>query len=48
MAITAVTVVLVVNVAAKIYERSVLRTARKIGWRDAFRARPEIEPVATG
>jgi ABC-2 type transport system permease protein len=48
MAITAVTVVLVVNVAAKIYERSVLRTARKIGWREAFRARSEIEPATTG
>jgi ABC-2 type transport system permease protein len=48
MLITAVTVVLVVNFAAKIYERSVLRTARKIGWREAFRARSEIEPVTTG
>jgi ABC-2 type transport system permease protein len=48
MVITAVTVVLVVNVAAKIYERSVLRTARKIGWREAFRARSEIEPATTG
>jgi ABC-2 type transport system permease protein len=48
MLITALTVVLVVNVAAKIYERSVLRTARKIGWREAFRARSEIEPATTG
>ena len=48
MAITAVTVVVVMNVAAKIYERSVLRTARKIGWREAFRARSEIEPAKTG
>jgi ABC-2 type transport system permease protein len=48
MLITAVTVVLVVNFAAKIYERSVLRTARKIGWREAFRARSEIEPATTG
>jgi ABC-2 type transport system permease protein len=48
MAITAVTVVLVVNVAAKIYERSVLRTARKVGWREAFRARSEIETATAG
>jgi ABC-2 type transport system permease protein len=48
MVITAVTVVLVVNVAAKIYERSVLRTARKIGWREAFRARSEIETATAG
>ena len=48
MAITAITVVVVVNVAAKIYERSVLRTARKIGWREAFRARAEIEPASAG
>ena len=47
MAITAVAVVLVANVAAKIYERSVLRTARRIGWREAFRARQEIEPAST-
>lgn len=48
MVITAVTVVLVINVAAKIYERSVLRTARKIGWREAFRARSEIETATAG
>jgi ABC-2 type transport system permease protein len=48
MAITAVTAVVVVNLAAKIYERSVLRTARKIGWREAFRARADIEPATTG
>jgi hypothetical protein len=47
MAITAVTV-LVVNVAAKIYERGVRRTARQIGWREAFRARSEIETARTG
>jgi ABC-2 type transport system permease protein len=43
MAITAVAVVVVANVAAKIYERSVLRTARKVRWREAFGARTEIE-----
>jgi ABC-2 type transport system permease protein len=48
MVITAVTVVLVINVAAKIYERAVLRTARKIGWREAFRARSEIETATAG
>lgn len=29
-------------------KRSVLRTAREIGWREAFRARQEIEPAAAG
>jgi ABC-2 type transport system permease protein len=43
MAITAVTIVVVANVAAKIYERSVLRTGRKVKWREAFRARAEID-----
>jgi ABC-2 type transport system permease protein len=46
MAITAVSVVVVANVAASIYERSVLKTARKVSWREAFRARAEIEPAA--
>ena len=48
MAITAVSIVLVASVAAKIYERSVMRTARKVGWREAFRARQEIEPAPAG
>jgi ABC-2 type transport system permease protein len=48
MAITAASIVLVASVAAKIYERSVMRTARKIGWREAFRARQEIEPATAG
>lgn len=48
MAITAGPVVAVANLAAKICERSVLRTARRVGWRDAFRARQEIEPAAVG
>jgi ABC-2 type transport system permease protein len=43
MAITAAAIVVVAHVAAKIYARSVLRTARKVGWREAFRARAEIE-----
>jgi ABC-2 type transport system permease protein len=48
MAITAAAVVVVANLAAKIYERSVLRTSRRVGWREAFRARQEIEPATTG
>jgi hypothetical protein len=48
MAITAASIVLVASVAAKIYERSVMRTARKIGWREAFRAPQEIEPATAG
>jgi ABC-2 type transport system permease protein len=48
MAITTVSVVVVANLAAKIYERSVLRTSRRVGWREAFRARQEIEPATTG
>jgi ABC-2 type transport system permease protein len=48
MAMTAASVMLVANVAAKIYERSVMRTARKIGWREALRARQEIEPATAG
>ena len=47
MAITAVTVVVVMLAAAKIYERSILRTGRKVSWRAAFRSRDEIRaPVA--
>jgi hypothetical protein len=45
MAITAASVVIVANVAASIYERSVLKTARKVSWREAFQARAEVEPT---
>ena len=47
MAITAAAVVVVANLAAKIYERSVLRTSRRVGWREAFRARQEIETAVS-
>ena len=42
MAITAVAVVVVAMLAAKIYERSVLRTGKKLSWREAFRLRDEV------
>ena len=43
MALTAVAIVLVTMAAAKIYERSVLRTGKKISWREAVRLRDEID-----
>ena len=43
MALTAVAVVLVAMLAAKIYERSVLRTGRKVSWREALHSRSEID-----
>jgi hypothetical protein len=43
MAMTAVAVVLVAMLAAKIYERSVLRTGRKVSSREALHSRSEIE-----
>ena len=47
MAITAVGVVVVVAVAAKIYERSVLQS-RKLSWREAFRSPREISEEGAG
>ena len=46
MALTVVAIVLVARVAAKIYERSVLHTGRKLSWREAFRIRDDL-PVAS-
>ena len=43
MALTAVAILAVVVLAAKIYERSVLHTGRKLSWREAFRRPAEIE-----
>ena len=47
MALTAVAVVVVALVSAKIYERSVLRTGKKLSWRAAIRLRDEIGHVDT-
>ena len=47
MALTAVAVVVVALVAAKIYERSVLRTGKKLSWRAAIRLHDEIGHVDT-
>ena len=48
MALTVAAIVLVALLAARIYERSVLHTGRKLSWREAFRGRNEIQsrPVA--
>jgi ABC-2 type transport system permease protein len=47
MGLTVVAIVLVAIVAAKIYERSVLHTGRKLSWKEAFGRQPEISrPVA--
>ena len=43
MAMTAVAILAVVVLAAKIYERSVLHTGRKLSWREAIRRPAEIE-----
>jgi ABC-2 type transport system permease protein len=43
MALTIVAIVVVANVGAKIYERSVLHSGRKMSWKDALRGRPEID-----
>ena len=45
MALTVVAIVGVAIVAARIYERSVLHTGRKLSWREALRGRSEIEPA---
>ena len=46
MALTVVAIVIVANVAAKIYERSVLHSGRKLSWKEALRRRSEIAAVA--
>ena len=46
MALTVVAIVLVAKLAAKIYERSVLHTGRKLSWREAFRNRDELPAAA--
>ena len=46
MVLTVVAIVLVAKLAAKIYERSVLHTGRKLSWREAFRNRDEL-PAAS-
>ena len=47
MGLTVVAIVVVMLAAAKIYERSILRSGRKVSWRDAIRSRDEIQqPVA--
>ena len=43
MALTVVAIIAVAMLAARIYERSVLRTGRKLSWREAFRSPREIE-----
>ncbi|MGI9028443.1 MAG: hypothetical protein ACR2HP_00425, partial [Ilumatobacteraceae bacterium] len=47
MALTVVAIAAVARLAAKIYERSVLHTGRKLSWREAFRNRDEL-PAASG
>lgn len=46
MALTVVAIVAVIGLAARIYERSVLRAGRKLSWREAFRSPREIEHAA--
>ena len=43
MALTVAAIIGVAMTAARIYERSVLRTGRKLSWREAFRSPREIE-----
>ncbi len=48
MALTVVTIALVANLAARIYERSVLHSGRKLSWKEALGRRSEIgEPAAS-
>lgn len=42
MALTVAAIIAVALLAAKIYERSVLHTGRKLSWREAFRRRDEM------
>lgn len=46
MALTIAAIIAVAAMAARIYERSVLRTGRKLSWREAFRSPREIESPA--
>lgn len=46
MALTVVAIVGAALLAARIYERSILRTGRKLSWREAFRSPREIESRA--
>lgn len=46
LAVTIVTIALVVRLAAAIYERSILRTGKPVKWREAFR-RDEPRPAST-
>jgi ABC-2 type transport system permease protein len=46
MALTVVAIVIVTNVAAKIYERSVLHSGRKLSWKEALGRRSEIAAIA--
>ena len=43
MALTVVATVLVGAVAAKIYERSVLHSGKKLGWKEALRRPSEFD-----
>ncbi len=45
MALTVVAIIGVAMLAARIYERSVLRTGKKLSWREAFRSPREIGPT---
>jgi len=47
MALTVAAIIAVAMLAARIYERSVLRTGRKLSWREAFRSPREIESRTT-
>ena len=43
MALTVAAIVVVAMLAARIYERSVLHAGRKISWRQALHATPELQ-----
>jgi ABC-2 type transport system permease protein len=45
MGLTVVAVLLVAALAAKIYERSVLHSGKRLGWKEAFPAYSEIAPA---
>jgi ABC-2 type transport system permease protein len=45
MGLTVVAVLLVAALAAKIYERSVLHSGKRLGWKEAFRRPSEIAPA---
>ncbi|MET0145703.1 MAG: ABC transporter permease [Ilumatobacteraceae bacterium] len=48
MAMTVAAIVAVAALAARIYERSVLRTGKKLSWREAFRSPREVGPGPVG